>query len=259
MLRVICQRKNICPKYHYPELMGFTQPAPLNFNDHDGYVSLFDGKTLDKWDGNPKFWRVEDGAIVGESTAENPSGNTYLVYRGMKAKDFTLKLEIKVEGDGGSGIQYRSQTGMPWRGRIDPKVTANVGPVNLNWMMTGPQADFWPSAPYWSGQFYSENNPMRIMAWRGEVVEGYGTKNKRLMGNIGDIIELGKFVKKNDWNEYTIIARGGVFIQILNGQLMSVMVDDDAQSLNNQTGYIGIEIESITKVSVRNIWIKKLN
>jgi hypothetical protein len=48
--------------------MVFTEPAPLDFNDHDGYVSLFDGASLKGWDGNPKFWRVEDGAIVGEST-----------------------------------------------------------------------------------------------------------------------------------------------------------------------------------------------
>lgn len=243
---------------HPGNIFGFTQPAALDFNDHAGYVSLFNGRDLTDWDGNPKFWRVEDGAIIGESTEKNPSGNSYLVYRGMKAKNFTLKLEIKVEGDGGSGIQYRSQVGMPWLSPIAPNVTANVGPVNLNWMMTGPQADFWPSEPYWTGQFYSENNPMRIMAWRGQVVEGYGVKSKRLMGNIANIMALAKYVKKDDWNEYTIIARGGVFIQILNGQLMSVMVDDDPKSLNNRAGYIGIEIESITKVSVRNIWIKKL-
>src|ERR1700761_4230362 len=96
------------------ETYGFTEPTPLNFNDHEGYVSLFDGKTLKDWDGNSKFWRVEDGAIVGESTPKNPSGNSYLVYRGMKAKDFTLKFEIKVEGEGGSGMQYRSKTGIPW-------------------------------------------------------------------------------------------------------------------------------------------------
>jgi hypothetical protein len=126
-------------------------------------------------------------------------------------------------------------------------------------MMTGPQADFWPSAPYWTGQFYSENTPMRILAWRGQVVEGYGTKSKRLMGYIGDIMDLAKYVKKNDWNQYTVIARGGVFIHIINGQVMAVMVDDDPASSNNESGYIGIEIESITKVSVRNIWIKKLN
>ncbi|MES2429065.1 MAG: DUF1080 domain-containing protein [Bacteroidota bacterium] len=252
---VYAQDKTKKPQYYNDP---FTHPAQLDFNDHEGYVSLFDGQTLNGWDGNPKFWRVEDGSIVGESTKQNPSGNSYIVYKGMKAKDFTLKFEIKVDGEGGSGIQYRSQTGIPWRLPISEKVIANTGPVNLNWMMTGPQADFWPSAQFWTGQFYSENTSMRILAWRGDVVEGYGTKSKRLMGKVGDIMDLAKFVKKDDWNQYTVIARGGVFIHIINGQVMAVMIDDDPKSSNNVSGYIGIEIESTTKIFVKNMWIKKL-
>lgn len=243
--------------YGYPSV-AFTEPEPMSFNDHRGYVSLFDGVSLKGWDGNPKFWRVEAGAIVGESTPENPSGNTYIAYRDVTAKDFTLKFEMKVEGEGGSGFQYRSQTGIPWSRPIPANVTANVGPVNLNWMMTGPQADFWPSRVY-TGQFYSENTPMGIVAWRGQVVEGAGLGAKRLMGNIGDRSELGKLVKVNDWNEYTVIARGGTFLHIVNGQLMAVMVDDDPDSNSNQPGLFGIEIEALTRVSVRNIWLKKLN
>ena len=238
--------------------LNFTQPAPMDFNDHEGYVSLFDGVSLKGWDGNAKFWRVENGAIVGESTPQNPSGNNYIVYRDVEAKDFTLKFEIKVEGDGGSGLQYRSRTGLPWLARIADNVTANVGPVNLNWMMTGPQADFWPSRVY-TGQFYSENTPMRILAWRGQVVEGFGAARKRLMGTIGDQQALGTLVKMNDWNQYVVIARGGTCIHIVNGQVMAVMIDDDPSSSNNQSGLFGIEIEATTKVSVRNIWLKKLN
>ena len=236
---------------------GFTEPAPMDFNDHEGYVPLFDGGSLKGWDGNSKFWRVENGAIVGESTPSNPSGNSYIVYRNLEAKDFTLKFEIKVEGDGGSGIQYRSKTGLPWLRPIPANVTANVGPVNLDWMMTGPQADFWPSRVY-TGQFYSENTPMRILAWRGQVVEGLGEKSKRLMGAVGDRDALGALVRMNDWNQYTVIARGGTFLHILNGQLFSVMIDDDPASSNNQSGLFGIEIEATTKVSVRNMWVKKL-
>jgi hypothetical protein len=239
-------------------VMVFTEPSPVDFGDHQGYVSLFDGKSLKGWDGNPKFWRVENGAIVGESTAANPSGNSYIVYRGLVAKDFTLKFEIKIEGDGGSGIQYRSKTGLPWLANISANVTANVGPVNLDWMMTGPQADFWPSQVY-TGQFYSENTPMRILAWRGQVVEGFGAASKRLMGTIADRQALGALVHMNDWNQYTVIARGGAFLHILNGQLMAVMIDDDPASSNNQPGMFGIEIEATTKVSVRSMWVKKLN
>ena len=238
--------------------MVFTEPAPLDFDNHDGYVSLFDGVSLKGWDGNPKFWRVENGAIVGESTPANPSGNSYIVYRGLVAKDFTLRFEIKVEGTGGSGIQYRSVTGVPWLAPISPSVIANSGPVNLDWMMTGPQADFWPSRVY-TGQFYSENTPMRILAWRGQVVEGFGSRSKTLAGTIGDRAALGNVIKMDDWNQYVVIARGGTFLHIVNGQLMSVMVDDDPESSNNQAGMFGIEIEATTKVSVRNIWVKKIN
>jgi len=113
--------------------LGFTLPEPIDFNGHEGYSPLFDGVSLKGWDGNPKFWRVEGGAIVGESTPQNPSGNSYIVYRDVEAKDFTLKFEIKIEGSGGSGMQYRSKTGIPWLAPIAPNVTANVGPVNLNW------------------------------------------------------------------------------------------------------------------------------
>ena len=88
------------PAPQQPQRGGFTEPSPMDFNDHEGYVSLFDGKTLKGWDGNPKFWRVEDGAIVGESTPTNPSGNTYLVYRGVEAKDFTSSTEARPDSPG---------------------------------------------------------------------------------------------------------------------------------------------------------------
>jgi hypothetical protein len=125
-------------------------------------------------------------------------------------------------------------------------------------MLTGPQADFWPSQIY-TGQVYSENTPMGIEAYRGQVVEGAGLGARRLMGTIGDRTELGKLVKMNDWNEYTVIARGSSVLHIVNGQLMAAFVDDDPNSSNNKSGYFGIEIEALTKISVRNIWLKKLN
>ena len=237
---------------------GFHEPDAIDFGDHEGYLSIFDGKTLKDWAYDPGVWRVEDGAIVGLSTKEKPVGNSYISFHGFEAKDFDLKLEIKVE-NGGSGIQYRSRTGLPWR-RQHP---GDEQP-NLDWMMTGPQADFWypvfPMAAEWTGQFYSENTPLGILAWRGQVVESPAGKPPRQMGAIADRSALGGYVKVNDWNQYVIMARGGAFIHILNGQLMAVYIDDNLKSTNNQSGVIGIEIEgSPSKVSVRNIWIKKLN
>jgi hypothetical protein len=77
------------------------------------------------------------------------------------------------------------------------------------------------------------------------------------VGNIGDRSALDGYVKVNDWNQYLIMARGGTFIHVINGQLMAVYIDDDPSSSNNLSGMIGIEIEGTPcKVSVRNIWLK---
>jgi len=241
-----------------PRHSGFREPDPIDFADHAGYVQIFDGQSLKDWVGDPSIWRVENGAIVGESTKEKPVGNSYISYHGFEVKDFDLKLEIKVENGGGSGIQYRSKTGLPWR-RQRPGEPA----PNLDWMMTGPQADFWfpvvPATAEFTGQFYSENTPLGIIAWRGQVVQTSAGVEPRLIGNIADRTPLGGYVKVNDWNQYLIMARGGTFIHILNGQLMAVYVDDDPKSSNNQTGLIGIEIESVPcKVSVRGIWVKRI-
>lgn len=237
----------------------FTEPAPIAFDDHMGFEQIFDGKSLVNWEGDPSVWRVEDGAIVGESTKNHPVANTYIWRRGLVIRDFDLRLEIKCEIGGGSGIQYRSQTGLPWLRALHP----GEKPRNLDWMMTGPQADIWfpvnPQAADYTGQFYSENTPLGILAWRGEVVERGPKMPKTLVGTLGDREALGGYVKTNGWNQYEIIARGGVMTHILNGHVMAILIDDDPESSNNQAGKIGIELESTpAKVSVRNVWIKRL-
>lgn len=240
---------------------GFHEPEPLNFEDHAGYTQIFDGKTLDGWDGDPSVWHVEDGAIVGISTPEHPA-HSFIAYKNLVAKDLDLKFEIKVEQGGGSGVQYRSKTGA-WlaRPQNNPR---NPTPSNPNWLMTGPQADFWfpvrPSAEQYTGQFYTEDSPLGIIAWRGETVEMGPDSPPHLIATIQDRRALGGYVKTNDWNQYEVIARGGTFLHMINGQLMSVLVDDDASDANNHAGLIGIEIEGAPcKVSVRDIWVKKFN
>jgi hypothetical protein len=242
----------------------FIEPDPIEFSDHVGYVSLFDGKALTGWDGQPGLWRVEDGAIVGETAPAMfdrfAFPNTFLIYHGVEAKDFDLKLEIKVEKGGGSGIQYRSSVGMP---PGTPPGTVGQG-RDPRWAMIGPQADFWypvnDKARQYSGQLYSQNTSRGIIAWRGQVVRSLPDKLPQLVGVIGDRDKLGAFVKDGEWNQYTIIARGGTILHILNGQLMAVLVDDDPASSNNVSGLIGLQIEGVPcKVSFRNLWLRKIN
>jgi len=249
-----------------PAPSRFHEPTPFDFDDHTGFVQIFDGKTLAGWDGDPAMWRVEDGALIGESPAGPRPPNTYISYHGTgptdaTAHDFDLKLEIKVEFGGGTGIQYRSSVGKPWiqarPGQVLPKPA---------WLMTGPQADFWfpvdPQHDQYSGQFYSENTKLGILSWRGQVTESEpGSTTPQLLGNIGNRAALGGYVVTNGWNQYEIIARGPVMMHLINGQLMAVFIDDDPNSSNNNAaGLIGIELESNpTKISVRNIWLRKLN
>jgi len=244
-----------------------TQPGSqqaMDFANHQDYTSIFDGRTLADWEGQPGLWRVENGAIVGETAKEMFAPyafpNTFLIYRGITARDFDLKLEIKVEKGGGSGIQYRSSVGTQ-PGQAAGKANEGRDP---RWSMIGPQADFWfpvnEQAKDYSGQLYSQNTGLGIIAWRGQVVHSLAGKGTQLLGLIGDRGKLGAYVNDGAWNQYTIIARGGVILHILNGQLMAVLVDDDPASSNNVSGLFGLQIEGVpSKVSFRNLWLRKIN
>jgi hypothetical protein len=190
------------PKFH--------DPAPYDFEEHTGYKQIFDTKSLDGWDADPSIWRVDNGVMVGETLEGKPRGNNYIVYRGEKARDFDLKLQMKIEKGGGGGIQYRSVTGVLWTRPQPP----GQPPYELKFMMTGPQADFWfpvnaVTASY-TGQWYSENTMQGILAYRGQVTQALPGQTNRLVANIGDKLALGGYVRVNEWNDYEVIARGGV-------------------------------------------------
>src|SRR5688572_15616588 len=89
-------------------------------------LDIFDGTTLEGWDGDPRFWKVEDGTITGQTTKEVPTeGNTFLKWTRGEVDDFELTCEYKITAGGNSGIQVRS---FP------------VG--NTKWGVGGYQADF---------------------------------------------------------------------------------------------------------------------
>ena len=235
----------------------FHDPARYDIHEHTGFQRIFDGKSLAGWDADPSIWRVEDGVMVGETFADKPKGNNYIVYRDARPRDFDLKLQMKIEKGGGGGIQYRSLTGVPWS-RPQPQGQPSY---DLRFMMTGPQADFWfpvnGAAASYTGQWYSENTMQGILAYRGQVTEALPGETNRLVAMIGDKQALGGYVRVNEWNDYEVIARGGVMMHIMNGQLMAIFVDDNSNSVNNQPGLIGFEIESQPcKISVQDIWLR---
>lgn len=101
---------------------GFRRPTQADWNDRDGWVSLFDGKTLDNWKGNKNVWSVEDGQIVGTASSDNAVGTTYLIWTGGQPANFSLKLDFMLAGTApNTGIQFRSfirPPGFPGRGGV---------------------------------------------------------------------------------------------------------------------------------------------
>src|SRR5579862_2663478 len=91
-------------------------PAP----DADGFIEIFDGKTLDGWSApDPSFFSVQDGAITGEATPKHlPPYNQFIVWKGGTVKDFDLRFKFRITGPkANSGMQFRStvkEKGLVW-------------------------------------------------------------------------------------------------------------------------------------------------
>ncbi|MDQ3011051.1 MAG: DUF1080 domain-containing protein [Acidobacteriota bacterium] len=212
----------------------------LAMDDHTGFESIFDGKTLKGWDGDPQFWRAESETIVGESTAEKPVKlNTFLIWRGGQPKDFELKLEYRMNSTN-SGIQYRSVE-LP-----------DVG----KWVLKGYQADIDFTNQY-TGQLYEERG-RGFLALRGQMTQLQPGK-KRVVANLRSGDDLKALIKANDWNQVHIIAHGNVLTHIFNGHLMAQAVDDDPSG-RAMGGLLGFQMHTgpPMKLELRNLWLKNL-
>ncbi len=251
---------------------GFKQPDPIDFNDHEGWMSLFDGKTLNGWSGD-NLWKVEDGAITIESTCEKPTGTVYLVWKGGEAADFELKLEMKGTGDINGGVQYRGwiapkpprRGGPPPAGRAGQAAPCESGAARgtppsdeseAQWNMWGAQYDF-DAANRFTGQFYEQSTGRGIIAWKGQVVRILPGDTRRLLATVADQAAVDAIYKPNDWNQLHIIAIGNHMTHLLNGRVISVLVDEDTRRVP-KSGIIGLEVEATGKLWARNIWLKKL-
>lgn len=202
------------------------------------FVPIFDGTSLAGWEGKPEFWRIEDGAIVGQTTAENPTkGNTFLIWRDGLVDDFELELQYRLTG-GNSGVQYRSK---------------DLG----NFVVGGYQADF-ESGPKYSGILYEEKG-RGILALRGQRVT-IGADGTKTTGEAsGDPAELQKAIRPGDWNEYRIVARGPTLQHFINGQLMSETIDNQPGKRSEQ-GVLALQVHAgpPMKVEFKTIRLKRL-
>ena len=225
-------------------------PQVLLFENREGFTQIFDGASMKGWDGDAKFWRVESGAIVGETTAENKlTENTFVIWRGGEPADFELKLEYRINATN-SGIQVRSSY-------VPPGTDAD-GIVQGKWVLKGYQADI-DIANRYTGQIYEERG-RRFLAMRGQfsyIPEGGGPKVVGALQTTPDALQ--EIIKKHpEWNQVHIIARGNMITEILNGHVTSVLVDDDTKG-RALKGLIGFQVHTgdPMKVEFKNVWLKQ--
>jgi hypothetical protein len=225
-----------------------------------GFKKIFDGKTLKGWEGDPVYWKAENGSIVGEITpATIVKRNTFIIYRDAKPSDFELKCEVKITKDGNTGINYRSEELLP----------------DLPFALKGYQADI-DGAIRYTGQNYEERG-RTTLGYRGEIVSvneqmdpevknnlrAYSARNawlpRKVTGSLGHSDSLKTKIKSEDWNEVHLIVKGNHLLHYINGILMSDVTDLD-QVNGKSEGWLGVQVHvgPPMKVEYRNIRIKNL-
>ncbi len=202
--------------------------------------SLFNGKDLKDWDGDPHYWSVRDGVIRGETTFKAlPLSNTFLIWRGSVLKDFELRVKFRLQS-GNSGIQYRSR---------------DLG----KWQLSGYQAEI-ENKQGKVGLLYEEQG-RKFLANVGESAEMPPKGTRKILNQFVTKEELIKksYYKDRDWNEYLIIAKDNHLEQWLNGIKVVEFTDNDParRALN---GLLALQIHAgpPMRVEFKDIFLKNL-
>lgn len=238
-------------------ISGSYKSSAQNKSGNNGFVTIFDGKTLNGWKGDPTYWRVENGNLVGEITpATVLKTNSFIIWQGGKPADFELTLEFKITRAGNSGINYRS-----------------VQVTDVPHALKGYQADI-DGANRYTGQNYEER-ARTTLAYRGEVVTVKALENssaalkdhiksnawleRTVTGSLGSSDSLKTLIKAEDWNTVHLIVKGNKLQHYVNNILMSEVTDNDKVN-GKSSGLLGVQVHvgPPMKVEFRNIRLKKM-
>lgn len=203
----------LLPVLFYSTMLRAQTPA-------SGPVPLFDGRSLEQFEGDPAIWRVEDGLITGGSLTEQITKNHFLATR-KSYGNFVLKLKIRLAGTGfvNSGIQIRSVR------------------VPDNTEMSGYQVD---AGPGWWGKLYDES------------------RRNKVISESRNLTAVNASIKADDWTEYHIRAEGPRIQSWVNGVPALDYTEEDAGIALD--GHIAIQVHSGGKVlvQVKDITIEEL-
>jgi hypothetical protein len=181
--------------------------ALLGAVQDEGWVALFDGKSLDGWEqkNGTATYRVEDGCLVGKTMEGSP--NSFLATK-KSYGDFELKFEVKVDDELNSGVQIRSAS----------KPDVNNGVVH------GPQVEI--AASGMSGFIYGES-----------LKTGWLSEDRT------DPQALAAF-KKGEWNRFRVLADGKSIKTWVNDVPVANLVDEKTGMMS---GFIGLQVHGIKK------------
>lgn len=214
-----------------------------------GMTCIFNGKDLTGWDGDPRLWSVREGAIRGETTAEKATtGNTFLIWKGGRTKDFELRLSFRSSAENNSGIQYRSRH-------------VTEGKVRNKWVVRGYQHEIrnQSALPSVSGFIYDEGGKRGRMCLVGEKAVWGEDGKKQVTGTLIDAEQFAKLFKLNDWNDVVIIARGSRIQHYLNNRLI-LDCTDNAPGQALRDGILALQLHAGKPfwVEFKNIRIRQI-
>lgn len=236
-------------------LASFAFAATAAFAADDGFKSIFNGKDLTGWDGNPMFWSARDGAIVGQSTPEKKvMPNTFLIWKGGEPANFELRGSFKLTAQnekkfGNSGVQFRSKV-------LDPE----------KWVVGGYQMDIDLGGGY-VGMLYEEKG-RGILMRPGQTIQ-VGPLYKDDKGKDRPKVDVVKTqlsadevkaaYKSGDWNEFVITAKGNHVQQFINGVLTADVTDNDPDKAP-KSGVIALQMHQGEPMTIefKNLRLKTL-
>jgi hypothetical protein len=210
---------------------------------------LFNGKDLTGWDGDPRLWSVKDGALRGETTAENPAkGNTFIIWKDGRTKNFQLRLSFRCNAANNSGIQYRSR-------HIQEGTPSNA------WVVRGYQHEVRNELklPSVAGFIYDEGGRRGRLCLVGEQATWGADGQKKVTGNLIDQAGFEELFKLDDWNDVVIVAQGSRIQHYLNDKLILDFTDNDPE-LALKEGILALQLHAGKPmwVEFKNIRIKEL-
>ncbi len=204
--------------------------------DKDGFVRLFDGKSLRQWSGDRKYWSVKEGAITGVTDGTLKS-NRFLTWTPSTVRNFDLRMKVKVSKGGNSGIQYR--------GVSRPDLGLDI--------VTGYQCDVVADRPEYNGMLYEERG-RRILSHTGEKV---------VVDPQGQPWVVGKMPVKtfapDEWHDFRVLVRGNQHQHWIDGHMTADLIDLDEQGRKLE-GVLAVQVHvgPAMKIQYKDIRIKHL-